>query len=188
MKEIRVSGGEVRTETRQDLVGDSSRKGLKAELLIDISGGVLDIRADEDGLHCKGEVRMSGGEAVVVASTGIQSGVRDSGVGDIRLSGGRLFLSAAKQALKAEGGIYADCELLALCGSSKQEQPRESGQAWLLGSVEGSMGDEVFVGEGTLRFTAPQSFRVLLCTSAELTRGSACQIRVGERSISLTAR
>ncbi len=186
--ELRVIGGEIRTETRQDLLGESSRKGLKADLLIDISGGTLNVRADEDGLRSGGDLRMSGGEATIVASTGLQSGVVGSGVGDIQLSGGRLVISAAKQALKAEGGIYANNELLALCGSDKQAQPREGGQAWLLAAVDGSMGDEVRVGSGSESFTAPQSFRVLLYSAAELERGAGCPVQIGQRSYTLTAR
>ena len=186
--ELRVSGGEISTETRQDLLGESSRKGLKADQLVDISGGTLNIRADEDGLRSGGDVRMSGGEVLIVASTGAQSGVTGSGTGDIQLSGGKLTISAAKQALKAEGGIYANNELLALCGSDKQAQPREGGQAWLLDAVDGSMGDEVRVGNGSESFSAPQSFRVLLYSSSGLERGESCPVQVGQRSYTLTAR
>ena len=186
--ELRISGGELKTETRQDLVGTHSRKGLKAGTLVEISGGTLTVSADEDGVHCDGSVRMSGGEMSVVASTGIQAGVKDSGEGDIRLSGGSLFIAALKQGLKAEGGLVVNNELLALCGSEKQAEPGESAQGWIRALVSGNAGDEIRIGENGEGVTAPLKFRLLLLSSAELTQGEKTEISVAGHSYQLTAR
>ena len=186
--ELRISGGEVKTETRQDLVGTHSRKGLKAGTLVEISGGTLSISADEDGIHCDGSVRMSGGTVSIVASTGIQAGIKGSGEGDILLSGGSLFAAALKQGLKAEGSLFANNELLALCGSDKQAEPREGGQAWIRALVNGSAGDEIRIGPGTGSVTAPLKFRLLLLSSAELTQGEKTEVSIAGHSYQLTAR
>lgn len=188
MTELRISGGTIRTASRQDRITTGSRKGLKAGQLLDISGGVLEITADEDGLHCDGEVRMSGGDVRILATTGIQAGVRDSGEGDILLSGGTLFIAAVKQALKAEGNLFCNNELLALCGSDKQADPHEGGQAWLRVSVDGSQGDEVRIGMGTETQTAPLSFRILLYSSASLQQGDSVSLSVGSRDYTAAAR
>lgn len=186
--ELRISGGELKTETRQDLVGTNSRKGLKAGALVEISGGTLTVSADEDGIHCDGDVRMSGGEASIVASTGIQAGVKDSGEGDILLSGGSLFVAAVKQGLKAEGSLAADNELLALCGSEKQAEPLAGSQAWIRALVSGSAGDEVRIGAGGASVTAPLKFRLLLLSSPELTQGEKTELSIAGHSYQLTAR
>ena len=185
---LRISGGTVSTASRQDRITIGSRKGLKAGQLLDVSGGVLEITADEDGLHCDGEVRMSGGEVRILATTGVQAGVRDSGEGDILLSGGKLFIAAVKQALKAEGNLFCSNELLALCGSDKQADPHEGGQAWLRVSVDGSQGDEVRIGMGTETQTAPLSFRILLYSSASLQQGDSVSLSVGSRDYTAAAR
>ena len=186
--ELRVSGGELKAETRQDLVGTNSRKGLKAGTLVEISGGTMTISADEDGIHCDGSVRMSGGEASIIASTGIQAGVRDSGEGDILLSGGSLFVAAVKQGLKAEGSIAAGNELLALCGSEKQAEPLAGAQAWIRALVSGNAGDEVIVGASGASVTAPLNFKLLLLSSAELTQGEKTEVSIAGHSYQLTAR
>lgn len=186
--ELHISGGEIRTETRQDLVVTGSCKGLKAASLVEISGGELALRADEDAIHCDGEVRMSGGEVRITAKTGIQAGLKGSGEGDILLSGGTLFVSAVKQGLKAEGAIFANNELLVLCSSDKQAEPHEGGQSWIYAAVSGSAGDEVRVGVGMEGYTAPLSFKHLLISSAELRKGEQVSVSVAGRSYSLTAR
>ena len=186
--ELRISGGEIRTETRQDLVGANSRKGLKADQLVEISGGTLALTADEDAIHCDRQVRMSGGEAELLATTGIQAGVSGSGEGDILLAGGTLRIAAVKQALKAEGAIFANNELLALCTSDKQADPHEGGQAWVRCSVNGSAGEEVRVGMGTESFSSPLNFKIVLYTSASLEVGENVGITVGEQSYTAAAR
>lgn len=186
--ELRISGGEIFAETRQDLVSTHSRKGLKAAALVEISGGELTISADEDGIHCDGTVRMSGGEMSIIASTGIQAGIKGSGEGDILLSGGSLFVAAAKHGLKAEGSLFANNELLALCGSEKQAEPLEGGQAWIRALVNGSAGDELRIGPGTGSVTAPLKFRLLLISSSELTQGEKTEVSVAGHSYQLTAR
>ena len=186
--ELRISGGEIRTETRQDQLGSASRKGLKADQLVEISGGTLTLSADEDAIHSDGQVRMSGGEAVILATTGIQAGVTGSGAGDILLSGGTLRIAAVKQALKAEGAISANNELLALCSSDKQADPQAGGQAWVRCSVNGSAGDVVRVGTGEEGFSSPLSFKLVLYSSASLEPGESVSITVGEQSHSAAAR
>ena len=186
--ELRISGGTISTGSRRDLVSDASRKGLKAGTLVDISGGTLDIAADEDGIHADGDVRISGGDLRVTASTGLQAGLQDSGAGDILLSGGRLFVSAAKQGLKAEGEIRADSELLVLCNSDKQADFAGGGQCWFRAPVSGSADDTVTVASVWDAAEAPQSFRLLLCSSADFAQGDQITVSVSGHDYPITIR
>ena len=188
MTELRVSGGTLSTESRQDVVSSGSRKGLKAGTLLEISGGTLAIAADEDGLHSDGDLIMSGGDVSVKASTGLQAGLRDSGNGDVLLSGGRLFVSAAKQGLKAEGSLYANNELLVLCNSEKQAGFAEGGQCWFRAPIGGSAGDTVSVASAWDDVEVPQSFKILLCSSADFAQGDQLSVSVSGHEYPITIR
>lgn len=188
LTELRISGGTISTGSRRDLVSAASRKGLKAGTLVDISGGTLDIAADEDGIHSGDELRIRGGDVRVTASTGLQAGLRDSGAGDILLSGGKLFVSAAKQGLKAEGEIYANNELLVLFNSEKQAGFAEGGQSWFRAPVSGSAGDTVTVASAWDDVEVPQSFKILLCSSADFAPGDQITVSVSGHSYPITIR
>lgn len=186
--ELRVSGGSIAAESRRDLVGTGSRKGLKAGTLVDISGGTLAIAADEDGIHTGGDIVIREGDISITADTGLQAGAKDSGTGDVLLSGGRLFVSAARQGLKAEGAIYANNELLVLCNSEKQGDFAPGGQCWLRSAVIGSAGDTLSVVPQWENLTAPQSFKLLLCSSADFQQGDQIPVSVSGHNYTLTVR
>ena len=184
--ELRVTGGSLQTESRQDLVSNGSRKGLKAGTLLSVTGGSVSVRADEDGLRCDGNIRLSGGSVSIIASTGVQSGVKDSGAGDIEITGGSLFVSAAGQALKAEGRLSLGGELLALSNSDKQRRPDAGGPAYVMADIEGAKDERLLLGMDTI--IVPQSFRVLLYASSSLRTGETFAVQVEDRGYSLTVR
>ena len=184
--ELRVSGGSIRTESRQELEAVSSRKGLKAGTLLSISGGSLEIHSDGDGLHCDGDVSVTGGSLLIVASTGVQSGVKDSGRGDILLSGGKLLISAGKRALKAEGSARVTTELLALGTSDKQTAPDTEGQAFVFAALEGMAGETLQIaGES---FDLPQRFSWLFYTAPSLSAGQPLSFQLGQQQYSVEAK
>ena len=177
---VTISGGETEVKAGNDAV--------QGETALDISGGTLDIAADEDGIHSGDELRIRGGDVRVTASTGLQAGLRDSGAGDILLSGGKLFVSAAKQGLKAEGEIYANNELLVLFNSEKQAGFAEGGQSWFRAPVSGSAGDTVTVASAWDDVEVPQSFKILLCSSADFAPGDQITVSVSGHSYPITIR
>ena len=185
---LTLSGGTVNVSIREDVITSQSRKGLKAAKLIDINGGTTKITVDDDGIRCDGDVVLSGGTVTVVAATGIQAGEKDSGVGNVKISGGTAFICAVKQAVKAEGAFVADSELVALCGSEKQALPGEGSEPFILASVEGSAGDEVLLNPGVKSFTAALHYRTVLYTSPDLTRGESYLLACGSRNYTVTAR
>lgn len=181
---LELSGGNVSVHTRAASDGRSC-KGLKAPEEIKITGGFTEVVAeDDDGIRSEGDLLLTGGTVSVSAVTGLQSGDKDSGVGDIRLSGGSLAVCADKQALKAAGSIYADCRLMALCGSEKQAAPAPGGRAFLLASVSGRAGDLLWIGlehPDSGGFQAVKDFRTLLYVGDDLTPGEAVQIFVEDK-------
>ena len=183
---LTLSGGDLHVSIREEQLGEQSRKGLKAGQLVDLSGGSLYVRVDDDGIHCDGDVILSGGDTQIVAATGIQAGVKDSGVGSVKMTGGSAFICAVKQAVKAEDSFYADGELLALCGSDKQAAP--GGHAYILAAAEGSAGDEVLIGPGVKSYTAALRFRTILYVAPELTAGESYLFACGSRNYTLRAK
>ena len=178
--ELRVTGGSLKIATKGD-GQDGSSKALKAEKLVQISGGSLSLDAWEDGIRCgTGNVEISGGSLDILTPTdGISAGQKDSGLGDVRISGGELTISAGKQAVKARGAFsVAGGSVRALCGSEKQSAPAEG--AYLLCLISGSQGDPVQLGSlGSVE--ARQSYKCLLLTSPELSSGQTVTVtnRVG---------
>ena len=178
--ELRVTGGSLKIATKGD-GQDGSSKALKAEKLVQISGGSLSLDAWEDGIRCgTGNVEISGGSLDILTPTdGISAGQKDSGLGDVRISGGELTISAGKQAVKARGAFsVAGGSVRALCGSEKQSAPAEG--AYLLCLISGSQGDPVQLGSlGSVE--ARQSYKCLFLASPELSSGQTVTVtnRVG---------
>jgi hypothetical protein len=178
--ELRVSGGSLTVTTRGDGAEHSS-KALKAEKLIQISDGTLSLSTLEDGLRCSaGNVDISGGSLQIAAlGDGILAGEKNSGLGDVSVSGGELFISAGSQAIKARGSFsLSGGSLRALCGSEKQVAPQ--GSPCLLCLISGAQGDPVQLGElGSVE--APQNYKCLLLVLPELSPGQTVTVsnRVG---------
>ncbi len=181
--ELRMTGGSLTVITRGDGTARSS-KALKARKLVQISDGLLSLETQEDGIRCvNGGVEISGGALEILAlGDGICAGEKDSGVGDLSISGGSLSISAGKQALKARGSLsVSGGSIQALCGSEKQSVP--SGGPCLLCLTAGAEGDQVKIGE-LADIRARQSYKCLLFVSPKLSSGQ--QITVSNQAGSET--
>lgn len=182
--ELRISGGSLTVTTRGDGVEHSS-KALKAQDLVLLSGGSIALDTREDGVRSvDGNVEISGGILDILAlGDGIRAGEKDSGLGDITVTGGTLTVSAGKQAAKARGSFtVTGGTLSALCGSEKQAGP--VGCAYLLCALTGPEGDTVQIGElGSLN--ARQNYKSVLYVSGELNPGA--EITVSNRLGSVSA-
>ena len=54
------------TETTQtDTASDASSKGIKADWLVDISGGTLDLTTTDHAIHCTSDMEISGGDITI---------------------------------------------------------------------------------------------------------------------------
>ena len=178
--ELRVTGGTLTVLTQGDGIAQSS-KALKGQDRVTVTGGTVSLDTREEGIRAvDGDVEISGGTVEILAlGDGIRAGEKDSGVGDVRLTGGNVTISAGSQAVKARGGFtVTGGSLVALCGSEKQAGP--VGADWLLCAISGNEGDTVRFGENAL--TARQSYKCLLVIgglrsgdSVTVTNGSATQ-------------
>ena len=176
--ELRLTGGSLSVTTRGDGLSDSS-KALKAKGDVLISGGAIALDSQTDGLRSEtGSVSVTGGSLDILArGDGIQAGVKDSGLGDVLLSGGSVSICAGKQAVKARGAFtVSGGNLMALCGSDKQTGPAGS-LPWLLCPIAGTAGDTVSAGESSL--AARLDYKCLLLAGASLRAGDVLSVSNG---------
>ena len=182
-------GGGTLSVTAQGEDTDRSHHALKAKGDVTVLGGELELSSEGgDGVHCDGSFWLTGGSVRIrAADDGVQTGSKDSGLGDAQLTGGSLRISAAHQAIKAAGQLCVSCDLLALAGTDKQAAPADVGGPGvvLLGS-KGSVGTEVSAeGGGTL--TAAYDFKCILFSAPELKVGDRVDITVGQTETTVTA-
>ena len=92
----RMPGGFGRENPPAEQEDDSvSQKGLKAENLIDISGGVFNINSADDGIHSDGDVRISGGSFVIkTGDDGIHADF------DVLISGGEIDIPVCYEGIE----------------------------------------------------------------------------------------
>lgn len=183
--ELRLTGGSLSVTTKGDGVQASS-KALKAGSHILISDGSIVLNTLEDGVRCsEGSVDISGGTLDILAlGDGVLAGEKDSGLGDITVSGGSLSISAGKQALKARGSfLVSGGSIQALSGSEKQAAP--VGSPFLLCLLAGPEGDSLQIGS-LAQLSARQSYKSLLFVSPELSPGQ--EIPVTGRTGSVTGK
>ena len=160
-----------------------SSKALKGQNAVLISGGAVALDTREEGIRAvAGDVEISGGTVDILAlGDGIRAGEKDSGVGDIRLTGGDVSVSAGKQAVKARGSFsFSGGSLAALCASDKQAGP--AGGVYLLCRISGTEGDTVTAGSQSL--TARQNYKCLLLCGGELHSGDSVTVSNGASSVS----
>ena len=182
--ELRISGGTLSVGARGEDAQSSSR-ALKGESLVQISGGEISLGSRQDGIRCvNGNVEISGGELRILSLTdGIRAGEKETGLGDISISGGSVSISAGKRAAEARGNfLVSGGSLFALCASDKQDAPALS--PYLLCRLVGPEGDSVQVGE-LFSLSAGLSYKSVLVVSGELTSGQ--QIVVSNRQGSVNA-
>ena len=186
--ELRILGGDVSVTARGDGTAQSS-KALKAERSVLLSGGTVKLSSREDGLRAaEGSVSISGGALEILAlGDGIQAGEKDSGLGDLLLSGGTVSVFAGKRAVKAQGDFtVTGGSLTALSGSDKQAGPVGE-LPWLLFVLNGSAGDSLRI-DGLLELEAPLAYGRLLLIREGLTVGESLTLSNGSASVSAPVR
>ena len=185
--ELRLTGGSLSVTARGDGVENSS-KALKAESLILLSGGTVSLNSQEDGLRCsEGSISITGGTLEIVTLTdGIQAGEKDSGIGDVTVTGGDLRISAGSRAVKAQGSFsVTGGSIRALCGSEKQNPAM--GSPCLLGLISGSAGDTLQIGD-LESIQALQDYKCLLLVREGLSAGAQISVSNSSGNFELTVR
>ena len=190
---VEISGGSVTVDgslsvtARGDGVENSS-KALKAESLILLSGGTVSLNSQEDGLRCsEGSISITGGTLEIVTLTdGIQAGEKDSGIGDVTVTGGDLRISAGSRAVKAQGSFsVTGGSIRALCGSEKQNPA--AGSPCLLGLISGSAGDTLQIGD-LESIQALQDYKCLLLVREGLSAGAQISVSNSSGNFEFTVR
>ena len=185
--ELRLTGGSLSVTARGDGVENSS-KALKAESLILLSGGTVSLNSQEDGLRCsEGSISITGGTLEIVTLTdGIQAGEKDSGIGDVTVTGGDLRISAGSRAVKAQGSFsVTGGSIRALCGSEKQSPA--AGSPCLLGLISGSAGDTLQIGD-LESIQALQDYKCLLLVREGLSAGAQISVSNSSGNFEFTVR
>ena len=185
--ELRLLDGTLSVTARGDGVENSS-KALKAGDLILLSGGTVSLNSQEDALRCsEGSVSITGGSLEILSlSGGIQAGEKDSGIGDVSVTGGEVRISAGGRAVKAQGSFsVTGGSLRALCGSEKQGLA--TGSPCLLCLISGEAGDAVQVGD-LERLEALQSYKCLLFAGEGLTSGAQIPVSNSSGNYEFTVR
>lgn len=185
--ELRITGGSLSVTVRGDGVENSS-KALKAGSLILLSDGLVSLNSQEDGLRCsEGSVSITGGTLdILCLSDGIQAGEKDSGLGDVTVSGGDLRISAGNRAIKAQGSFsVTGGSIRALCGSEKQNPA--TGSPCLLCLISGAQGDSLQIGD-LESIQARQDYKCLLLVREGLNAGAQITVSNGSGSITATVK
>ena len=185
--ELRITGGSLSVTARGDGVENSS-KALKAGSLILLSDGLVSLNSQEDALRCsEGSVSITGGTLdILCLSDGIQAGEKDSGLGDVTVSGGDLRISAGNRAIKAQGSFsVTGGSIRALCGSEKQNPA--TGSPCLLCLISGAQGDSLQIGD-LESIQARQDYTCLLLVREGLNAGAQITVSNGSGSITATVK
>ena len=172
----------------------AANNGVKGNNSVQVKGGSLSVSAWGDGIKAtaldkegKGYVEISGGTVTVESwSDGVQAGEKDSGLGDVTVSGGDLRISAGNRAIKAQGSFsVTGGSIRALCGSEKQNQA--TGSPCLLCLISGAQGDSLQIGD-LESIQARQDYTCLLLVREGLNAGAQITVSNGSGSITATVK
>lgn len=165
---VTVSGGTLTVSSKGD--------GISAATELNIAGGAVSINANGDGEQSSKALKA--GTAVSISGGAVQlvslSGTAVACDGSVAVSGGDVFISAAKRAFNAAGG----CEIsggtvFAIIGSKKDAAPSAGGQSYVCAQLSGSPGDTVTVsgGDKLASVTAVTAYSQAFFSSPELESG-----------------
>lgn len=86
------------TETTQtDTASDASSKGIKADWLVDISGGTLDLTTTDHAIHCTSDMEISGGDITISSDN---KGI--SAHGNLTFDGGKVNITKSTEGIETK--------------------------------------------------------------------------------------
>lgn len=94
----RFAQAEAATETTQtDTASDASSKGIKADWLVDISGGTLNLTTTDHAIHCTSDMEISGGDITVSSDN---KGI--SAHGSLTFDGGKVNITKSTEGIETK--------------------------------------------------------------------------------------
>ena len=94
----RFAQAETPTETTQtDTASDASSKGIKADWLVDISGGTLNLTTTDHAIHCTSDMEISGGDITVASDN---KGI--SAHGSLTFNGGNVNITKSTEGIETK--------------------------------------------------------------------------------------
>ena len=198
---VSIRGGSIEIE--------QCREGIEG-LIVELSGGKVDITASDDGLNANGEEIMGPGRST-------QSD--DAAETYVSISGGELHINAGGDGIDSNGGLYVSGGVIRVSGSTNGGNGAldygtdsyitggsliaagygemavnfgsSSTQGAILINVDEQPADTGIVlkdGSGTvlLQWTAPKKFNCLNLSCPELTQGQTCTLTAGSFTTEIT--
>lgn len=179
---IDISGGKIDTVSLQE-------RGISAEGDVNISGGSINITSADDGIKTLCNINHSGGSVNIFSgSDGVQAGDKTmDSVKKLSLSGGELYISAAKYGVNADQLELKDGVLFAL-----QNEASEGGwdylgtQAILRDEFEAYEKAEVRADSRSM--TSGNACKMIIYSAPELEAGAEYAVSNGIDEFTLTAK
>lgn len=141
------------------------------EASINISGGIIRINAEGDGVDSNGYLAMSGGELYVAGPSNSGNGALDYGI-SASISGGIVVAAGVSGMAQNFGENSTQCAML-VNSSSQQAAGTEI-------SVLDSAGKEL------VAWTAEKSYNSVVISSPELAVGSTYTVKMGDNTTEVT--
>lgn len=89
---------ETLTDTAQtDAASDASSKGIKADWLVDISGGTLNLTTTDHAIHCTSDMEISGGDITISSDN---KGI--SAHGSLTFNGGKVNITKSTEGIETK--------------------------------------------------------------------------------------
>lgn len=173
-------------------------EGLEATT-VTVSGGDVSIFPTDDGINAQKLISVTGGKIRIENPTGRDADGLDSN-GDIRVSGGVLFISVSAQGGSCaidygseQGGMCTidGGTVLAFGGSQMVEEiSAQSAQAFYMGSHTGTAGSlfSLTAPDGTVLLSAevPCNYNFVTVSAPGMRVGDICVLSAGGRTVEVT--
>lgn len=173
-------------------------EGLEATT-VTVSGGNVSVFPTDDGINAEKLISVTGGNIRIENPTGRDADGLDSN-GDIRISGGELFISVSAQGGSCavdygseQGGtcVIDGGTVLAFGGSQMVEEISEtSAQAFYMGSHTGTAGSlfSLTAPDGTVLLSAevPCNYNFVTVSAPGMRVGDTCVLSAGGRTVEVT--
>lgn len=179
---VTVSGGTLTVAARGD--------GISAATELNITGGAVSVNANGDGALNSSKALKAGTAISVTDGTLRLASLGSTAVscdGDIAVSGGEIYISAAKRGFNAAGSFkISGGTVFALVGSKKDASPAPGGQSFLCAPLKGGAGDVVTVSDGgeLASLTAVTEYCQAFFSAPELKPGGEYSVANQQRSAS----
>ena len=89
--------GMQQTQTTEDTSSDVTSKGIKADWLIDISGGTVNLTTTDHAIHCASDIEISGGDITIASDN---KGI--SAHEDLTINGGSIDITKSSEGIESK--------------------------------------------------------------------------------------